>query len=390
MPALIPLTDGATDKLPVSEQCVLTCRSFRVILAYIIWAFLLLLHVDANLISTQSGGKNGNLFDANVNNVANITFMSIAWISCDPSDYSGNLGAVDVLQRAVENQAAAALLYSRSSSYCNYTAGSKIDPNYTFLYSMSSGRDSFNFNNMVHFNSDSMSARATINLVERLQSYNGTGNGDGQNGGPSQSQPGGPSPSTAVAMIILYSITGVITALFLIIIITGAIRAHRHPERYGPRAVLGRARQSKAKGIARAMLDSIPIVKFGDKENDVPKREDVELAVGSSSTNEHGTNGESREGVKQESATETSEHRDSDGGHIERTVSRESEDGIGADVAPANIQPTKTSEHALACSICTEEFERGEDVRVLPCDHKFHPACIDPWLLNVSGTCPLW
>merc|ERR1712059_232641 len=83
---------------------------------------------------------------------------------------------------------------------------------------------------------------------------------------------------TAVAMIILYSITGVITALFLIIIITGAIRAHRHPERYGPRNVLGRPRQSRAKGLARAMLDTIPIVKFGEKEEDRAKPVDVELA----------------------------------------------------------------------------------------------------------------
>jgi hypothetical protein len=27
---------------------------------------------------------------------------------------------------------------------------------------------------------------------------------------------------------------------------------------------------------------------------------------------------------------------------------------------------------------------------VLPCDHKFHPPSIDPWLIGVSGTCPLW
>ncbi|UKZ80449.1 hypothetical protein TrVFT333_008210 [Trichoderma virens FT-333] len=28
-------------------------------------------------------------------------------------------------------------------------------------------------------------------------------------------------------------------------------------------------------------------------------------------------------------------------------------------------------------------------MRVLPCNHTFHPNCIDPWLINVSGTCPL-
>ena len=41
------------------------------------------------------------------------------------------------------------------------------------------------------------------------------------------------------------------------------------------------------------------------------------------------------------------------------------------------------------CIICTEDFEKGEDIRVLPCNHTFHPACVDPWLLGVSGTCPL-
>ena len=45
---------------------------------------------------------------------------------------------------------------------------------------------------------------------------------------------------------------------------------------------------------------------------------------------------------------------------------------------------------SLACSICVEPFAEGESTRVLPCGHDFHPACIDPWLLSVSGTCPLW
>ncbi|KAI7312747.1 hypothetical protein KC315_g11902, partial [Hortaea werneckii] len=54
--------------------------------------------------------------------------------------------------------------------------------------------------------------------------------------------------------------------------------------------------------------------------------------------------------------------------------------------------PTQPAPHDLdnqGCSICTDDFEIGQDQRVLPCNHRFHPACIDPWLLNVSGTCPL-
>ncbi|KAJ0108983.1 hypothetical protein J7T55_005531 [Diaporthe amygdali] len=33
------------------------------------------------------------------------------------------------------------------------------------------------------------------------------------------------------------------------------------------------------------------------------------------------------------------------------------------------------------CSICTEDFVDGDDIRRLPCDHIFHPRCIDPWLI---------
>ncbi|RSL51162.1 hypothetical protein CEP54_011554 [Fusarium duplospermum] len=43
-----------------------------------------------------------------------------------------------------------------------------------------------------------------------------------------------------------------------------------------------------------------------------------------------------------------------------------------------------------SCSICTEDFGRGVEFRPLPCGHRFHPACIDPWLLQRSLTCPLW
>ena len=59
-----------------------------------------------------------------------------------------------------------------------------------------------------------------------------------------------------------------------------AIRAIRHPERYGPRAsaMFGPngaggyvPAQSRARGLTRAILDTFPIVKFGrTDDHDVP------------------------------------------------------------------------------------------------------------------------
>eukprot|EP00747_Dinoflagellata_sp_TGD_P169902 gnl/TRDRNA2_/TRDRNA2_200074_c0_seq1.p1 gnl/TRDRNA2_/TRDRNA2_200074_c0~~gnl/TRDRNA2_/TRDRNA2_200074_c0_seq1.p1 ORF type:complete len:338 (-),score=40.52 gnl/TRDRNA2_/TRDRNA2_200074_c0_seq1:110-1078(-) len=40
------------------------------------------------------------------------------------------------------------------------------------------------------------------------------------------------------------------------------------------------------------------------------------------------------------------------------------------------------------CNICCEAFSRGERLRVLPCLHRFHCACVDRWLAQ-SRTCPV-
>jgi hypothetical protein len=44
----------------------------------------------------------------------------------------------------------------------------------------------------------------------------------------------------------------------------------------------------------------------------------------------------------------------------------------------------------LSCPVCTDDFVESEKVRILPCGHIYHQHCIDPWLLERSGTCPMW
>lgn len=40
------------------------------------------------------------------------------------------------------------------------------------------------------------------------------------------------------------------------------------------------------------------------------------------------------------------------------------------------------------CTICFEDFEPDDELRVLECGHYFHPMCIDRWLIAHSKRCP--
>ncbi|XP_038606831.1 E3 ubiquitin-protein ligase ZSWIM2 [Tachyglossus aculeatus] len=43
----------------------------------------------------------------------------------------------------------------------------------------------------------------------------------------------------------------------------------------------------------------------------------------------------------------------------------------------------------LQCRLCLKSFCPGQDVRFLPCNHKFHRECIDGWLLYRCNSCPI-
>ncbi|XP_030544440.2 uncharacterized protein LOC115750953 [Rhodamnia argentea] len=53
------------------------------------------------------------------------------------------------------------------------------------------------------------------------------------------------------------------------------------------------------------------------------------------------------------------------------------------------INDAKEGENAEQCYICLAEYEEGDKIRVLPCHHEYHVTCIDKWLKEIHGICPL-
>lgn len=47
------------------------------------------------------------------------------------------------------------------------------------------------------------------------------------------------------------------------------------------------------------------------------------------------------------------------------------------------------NDEAAQCYICLAEYEEGDKIRVLPCHHEYHMACVDKWLKEIHRVCPL-
>ncbi|KXT11640.1 hypothetical protein AC579_50 [Pseudocercospora musae] len=348
-------------------------------------AFPIIPLTQAGATDIPGNGLTGSTRLADAADQLDITSDDIVLISCDP--YSGNIQPSDVFATAENHNAAAIVFYSQTAQSCH---AAELG-GYRWIYTLKSQNTSMDMLQVLQDLDGSGDGHPTYGTILNRDAATNTSTGNSSNGQPSN--PLGPSPSTAVAMIILYSITGVITALFLVIIITGALRAHRHPERYGPRNGIGRPRQTRARGIARAMLDSIPIVKVGNRQDDHPKPAEVELENGQHGHVEYvGDHARATDEVPKDDAAEATaaDSTTRDMNALPTTTDGAAEEsGIAAAVGSSERLPTAQHEDSQGCSICTEDFEVGQDQRVLPCDHRFHPECIDPWLLNVSGTCPL-
>ncbi|KAH8888217.1 hypothetical protein GQ53DRAFT_767721 [Thozetella sp. PMI_491] len=318
----------------------------------------------------------GNIVSATTANYVNLTSPdTVAYLSCDDLSNTSNITPSMMMTTLMNNRPKAILLYTTNGGCCGISGSSSSLP-YQTIFTMTSTGEAWEALNWTARGDGLIQATISGNVSTPAQD-----NQDNQAGS-----------NSAVAMSILYSITGLITLLFLVIIATGAIRAHRYPERYGPRSAYGgRSRQSRAKGIARAVLETLPIVKFGESN---PPKPDPALELES---NMHAATHDPNLGTRLSAIPEEPQLaqqrqsgmptvQESGAGHDARSVSAPSEAAAGS---RANSHAEPAGDEHLGCSICTEDFNVGEDVRVLPCDHKFHPACVDPWLMNVSGTCPL-
>ncbi|KAH9908092.1 hypothetical protein F4778DRAFT_461952 [Xylariomycetidae sp. FL2044] len=311
----------------------------------------------------------GNMVIVDQSNYNNLSLEdAIAYMSCDSNVEDSYISPSDMLNdlMAANPSPQAILLYTTVGACCSLE-GSDFTFNsiWTTIDKMAAG------------SAKNMTSDSTGTVLATI-----TGNSTDDSDGNASSQGGN---NSAVAMSILYSITGLITLLFLVIIATGAIRAHRHPERYGPRAGHGgRPRQSRAKGIARAVLETLPIVKFGDPH---PGKPDPEAEFDTISAHRADTASPVPDAKAPSITLRPASPAEAETSQVLSSTVVGTSNAVARKESVSEDEPA-TAEH-LGCSICTEDFNVGEDVRVLPCDHKFHPNCVDPWLVNVSGTCPL-
>ena len=186
-------------------------------------------------------------------------------------------------------------------------------------------------------------------------------------------------------------------------------RAWRHPERYRVQeGVDGGTFGTGAGGtLTRAILDTFPVIKFGAPTRASQGGTDEEKDPHMYEMGERGST--------EKRLSDASEGRDAEWNMVERPMSY-AEDGPPIDdepqastsTSPVSVRPrprparepsSAPAEEAPlpdqigreTCPICIVDFEEGDDLRVLPCDghHRFHTTCVDPWLLELSTSCPL-
>ncbi|CAO3691543.1 unnamed protein product [Rhizopus stolonifer] len=75
---------------------------------------------------------------------------------------------------------------------------------------------------------------------------------------------------------------------------------------------------------------------------------------------------------------------------IRENVRRRRELAPASAVSKLSIKIFSEKEHdEEGCAICLEEYQKGTELRLLPCNHQFHTSCVDAWLITQKKLCPI-
>jgi hypothetical protein len=184
--------------------------------------------------------------------------------------------------------------------------------------------------------------------------------------------------------------------------------------------------QSRARGLTRAILDTFPVVKFGGaveshganalgNSKDVESRPDSrgprDSAMGEwevmdaplemiergnvpkqpMRVTSHLQTGGLADVTEEDTQPRASSSRLSTIPYLPAKFAQESSE-LRRPLAPlASDDVVPAAIGRETCPICIVDFEEGDDLRLLPCEgkHRFHQECVDPWLLELSSSCPI-
>jgi len=219
------------------------------------------------------------------------------------------------------------------------------------------------------------------------------------------------------AMIVLYAVSGVVLGLFFIVVVTNIIKNRLNAP--APQTTQGQDPRPR-RGIARSVLESFPVYFFtmGLKDEDGDKKEKEDLENGKAKELESDIELETISTDVMKSAPQAEVAKDSSDISTDKTskTSNNNNDDNSQETNPdlpqnpsiahikdssrsrslstssnpsATLTNNEVQDGQLTCPICIDDFESGEELRLLPCQHRYHTLCIDPWLLDISPLCPM-